>query len=108
MLAVNRICADLVQAILRVTIIQIELDLWCRSMDRSDRANGATMSSTATGKLVRRDCNFYFVGAIRREVVFTVAAEDMTEAWQKFRASSATSNEILFVINTQTEIYLAQ
>ncbi len=108
MLAVKRICADLVQAILSVTIVQIALDLWSRSMDRSDRAIGATMSGTPTGKLVRRECNFYFVGAIRREVVFTVAAEDMTEAWQKFRASPATSVEILFVIKTQTEIYLAQ
>jgi site-specific DNA-methyltransferase (adenine-specific) len=108
MLAVKRICADLVQAILRVTIVQITLDLWSRSMDRSDRANSATISVTATGKLVRRECSFYFVGAIRHEVVFAVAAEDMTEAWQKFRASPATSVEILFVIKTQTEIYLAQ
>ena len=108
MLAVKRICADLVQAILRVTIVQITLELWSRSMDRSDRANSATISVTATGKLVRRECSFYFVGAIRHEVVFAVAAEDMTEAWQKFRASPATSVEILFVIKTQTEIYLAQ
>jgi len=108
MLAVKRVCADLVQAILRVTIVQITLDLWSRSVDRSDRANGATMSGTVTGKLVSRECNFYFVGAIRRDVVFAVAAEDMTEAWQKFRASSATSTEILFVVKTQTEIYLAQ
>ena len=106
MLAVKRICADLVQAILRVTIVQIALDLWSRSMDRSDRANGATMSGSGPSKLVSRECTFYFVGAIRRDVVFTVAAEDMTEAWQKFRASPATSNEILFVIRTETEIFL--
>ena len=29
-LAVERVCADLVQAILRVTIVQIVLDLWSR------------------------------------------------------------------------------
>jgi site-specific DNA-methyltransferase (adenine-specific) len=108
MLAVKRVCADLVQAILLVKIVQIDLDLWSRSVDRSDRANGAMMSGTATGKLVSKECKFYFVGAIRREVVFAVAAIDMTEAWQKFRASSATSTEILFVIKTETEIYLAQ
>ena len=51
MLAVKRICADLVQAILRVTIVQIALDLWSRSMDRSDRANGATMRLKASSSI---------------------------------------------------------
>ncbi len=108
MLAVKRVCADLVQALLFVKIVQIDLDLWSRSMDRSDRANGAMMSGSTTGKLVRRERNFYFVGAIRREVVFEAAAEDMDEAWRRFRASAAGANEILFVIKAETEIYLAQ
>ena len=108
MLAVKRVCADLVQALFFLKILQIDLDLWSRSMDRSDRANGAMMSGSATGKLVRRERNFYFVGAIRRDVVFEAAAQDMDEAWQRFRMSPAAATEILFVIKTETEIYLAQ
>ena len=107
MLAMRRLCADLVQVLLLVEIMQIDLDLCPRSMDRSDRAKSATMSGAATGKLVSRECNFYFVGAIRRDIVFKATAENMTEAWQKFRASSSASAEILFVIKTETEVYLA-
>ncbi|MFZ0736250.1 MAG: site-specific DNA-methyltransferase [Candidatus Acidiferrales bacterium] len=106
-LALQRVCFELVQSIMRVTIVQIRLDLCTRSVDRSDCVNDTTIGGTATGKLVRRECNFYFVGAIRRDVVFAVAAEDMTQAWQKFHASEVASTEILFVVKAETEIYLA-
>ncbi len=105
MLAMRRLCADLVQVLLLVEIMQIDLDLWPRSMDRSDRA---TMSDTPTVKLVSRERKFNFVGSIRRDVVFTVVAEDMADAWRQFRSSAAASIEILFVIKTETEIYLTQ
>lgn len=104
MLAVRRLCADLVQALLFIKIVQIDLDLWSRSMDRSDHA---TMSDTPTVKLVSRERKFNFVGSIRRDVVFAVVAEDMADAWRQFRSSAAASIEILFVIKTETEIYLA-
>jgi site-specific DNA-methyltransferase (adenine-specific) len=105
MLAVRRLCADLVQVFLLVELMKIDLDLWSRSMDRSDRA---TMSDTPTIKLVSRERKFTFVGSIRRDVVFTVVAEDMADAWRQFSSSAAASIEILFVIKTETEIYLAQ
>jgi hypothetical protein len=36
-----------------------------------------------------------------------VAADDLSTAWTSFQASGASSREILFVIKTETEIYLA-
>jgi site-specific DNA-methyltransferase (adenine-specific) len=86
MLAVRRLCADLVQVLLLVEIVQIDLDLWSRSMDRSDRA---TMSDTPTIKLVSRERKFNFVGSIRRDVVFAVVADDMADAWRQFSSSTA-------------------
>ena len=105
MLAIRRICSDLVQVSLIVAIVQFELDLSSRSMDRSDRA---TMNETPTLKLVSRERKFNFVGSIRRDVVFTVVAEDMADAWRQFRSSASAPIKILFVIKTETEIYLAQ
>ena len=61
------------------------------------------MNSSLSGKLVRRDRNFYFVGSHRREVIFSVSAENMEEALQKFQSSPHATTEILFVIKTETE-----
>ncbi|HXN71280.1 MAG TPA: hypothetical protein VN861_01865 [Candidatus Acidoferrales bacterium] len=66
------------------------------------------MSDAPPIRLVRRDRNFHFVAANPREIVFTVAADDMAEAWTRFRSSAASGTEVLFVIKTETEIYLAK
>ncbi len=39
---------------------------------------------------------------------YSVIAEDMAEAVQKFHGSAQAALDILFVIKTETEIYLAQ
>jgi hypothetical protein len=41
-------------------------------------------------------------------VIYSVEAKTLEEAWQNFRASPQAATEILFVIKTETEIYLAQ
>jgi hypothetical protein len=46
--------------------------------------------------------------AHRREVIYSVSAENMEEALQKFQSSPHSAIEILFVIKTETEIYLHQ
>ncbi len=66
------------------------------------------MDTPASGRLVRRERSYYFVGAIRREVIYSVPAATLEEAWQRFRSSAQAGVEILFVIKTETEIYLAQ
>jgi len=103
-LALVRLCSDLVHVQISVICLHFDLDPPPRSVDRS-RSHVIEAPPT---RLVRRERNFHFVGALRREVVFTVAADDMEQAWTSFRASGASSREILFVIKTETEIYLAQ
>ena len=114
-LSLRRVCSDLVQVELSVScmqisasFMQISIDLFSGSMDRSLRTPIRPMDSSHSGKLVRRDRSFYFVGSHRREVIYSVSAENMEEALQKFQSSPHSAIEILFVIKTETEIYLHQ
>jgi hypothetical protein len=58
-------------------------------------------------QLVRQERRFYFIGRNKREVIFTVLATSLEEARQKFRASGNSDSDALFIIKTETEIYLA-
>jgi hypothetical protein len=58
-------------------------------------------------KLVQQERRFYFIGRTKREVIFTVLANSLDEARQKFRASGHPDSDALFIIKTETEIYLA-
>ncbi len=107
-LSLRRLCSDLVHAELSVSSLQISVDLFSGSMDRSLRTPIRPMDSSHSGKLVRRDRSFYFIGTHRREVIYSVSAENMEEALQKFQSSPHSAIEILFVIKTETEIYLHQ
>jgi hypothetical protein len=40
-------------------------------------------------------------------VIFTVLAESLEEAREKFRASGRADSDAVFIIKTETEIYLA-
>lgn len=103
-----RVTDELLFVSMTASCVEIDLDLGERSMDRSVCTGTRAMSALHTGKLVRRERSFYFVGSYRREVVYCVAAENMEEALQKFQGSAQAAMEILFVIKTETEIYLAQ
>ena len=56
-------------------------------------------------QLVQQERRFYFVGRTKREVLFTVLADSLDEARQKFR--NAGNSDSLFIIKTETEIYPA-
>jgi hypothetical protein len=58
-------------------------------------------------QLVQQERRFYFIGRTQREVIFTVLADSLDEARQKFRASGRPDSDALFIIKTETEIYLA-
>src|SRR6202022_58648 len=58
-------------------------------------------------QLVQQERRFYFIGRTKREVIFTVLADSLDEARQKFRASGRSDSDALFIIKTETEIYLA-
>jgi hypothetical protein len=61
-----------------------------------------------TTQLVHRERKYFFVGASQREVVYSVVADSLQEAWTSFRASSSQNLDIFSVIKTETEIYLAR
>jgi hypothetical protein len=105
-LSLRRICSDLVQVEISVSCFQFSLDLFSDSVDRSKDAESLPMTALPT-KLVRTERTFYFIGAMRREVVYSVAAANLDDAWHKFHSSQSAGTEILLVIKSETEIYLA-
>jgi len=107
-LTLARVCAELVVVQIHIDLLEIGLDLYPGSVDRSSNTGTWAMGTAASGKMVRRERNYYFVGMHRREVIFSVAASTIEDAWQQFRASPEAGTEILFVIKAETEIYLAQ
>jgi site-specific DNA-methyltransferase (adenine-specific) len=104
----GRITDELLFVSMTAACLTIDLDLSERSMDRSVGTGTRAMNALISGKLVRRERSFYFVGTFRREVIYSVTAENMEEAVEKFHGSAQAATEILFVIKTETEIYLAQ
>ena len=76
-----------------------------RSLDRSASASKRSMSPQL--QLVQQERRFYFVGRTKREILFTVLADSLDEARQKFRNAGHPDSDALFIIKTETEIYLA-
>src|SRR6266481_2374968 len=58
-------------------------------------------------QLVQQERRFYFIGRTDRRVIFSVLADSLDEARQKFRASGRPDSDALFIIKTESEIYLA-
>jgi site-specific DNA-methyltransferase (adenine-specific) len=130
-LAVRRLCSNLVQVDLSFTCIEFFLDPQPLSEDRSDRASPrSVISSVARNlsalcvnvtqpvsesrnqshlppqlQLVQQERRFYFIGRTDRRVIFSVLADSLDDARQKFRASGHPDSDALFII--KTEIYLA-
>jgi site-specific DNA-methyltransferase (adenine-specific) len=112
-LSLRRICSNLVHAQISLTSLHISLDPQPLSEDRSVSAfsspkNRAAQSSTmsAQPKLVQHTRHFYFVGRTNREVIFSTEATSLDDARQKFQASGHSPSDALFIIKTETEIYL--
>ena len=124
-LSLRRLCSNLVQVDLSVSCFEFSLDLDSDRMDRSkcDVARGLCSgrftrpSSSGTQRsptemppqlqLVQQERRFYFIGRTDRRVIFFVLADSLDEARQKFRASGRSDSDALFIIKTETEIYLA-
>ncbi len=111
LLALRRILNELVVVRFAVESRQIDLDLAMRSVDRSGWGQVQELSKMPDGSsptLVHRERKFFFVGLLEREVIYSVVAETLEEAWHLFRSSSKRETPIFSVIKTETEIYLAQ
>jgi site-specific DNA-methyltransferase (adenine-specific) len=106
-LSLRRICADLVQVEISVSCATFSLDLVSDPMDRSNSASNRALAMCAEAKLVHQELHFYFVGQTKREVIFSVLATSLDDAWHKFRAAGKSESDAIFIIKTETEIYLA-
>ena len=58
-------------------------------------------------KLVQQERRFYFIGRTDRRVLFSVLASSLEDAHQKFLSAGHSASDALFIIKTETEIYLA-
>jgi site-specific DNA-methyltransferase (adenine-specific) len=108
---IRRICSELAQVEISLSCFQFSLDPVPDPMDRSNSAisdapTGADKMSGRT-QLVQQERRFYFIGRTKREVIFSVLADSLEDARQKFRASGCSDSDALFIIKTETEIYLA-
>jgi site-specific DNA-methyltransferase (adenine-specific) len=99
-LSLRRICSNLVHATLSVTTLTISLDPQRRSEDRS-RCVPSSL------QLVQQECRFYFIGRAKREVIFSALAPTIEDAREKFRRAGHPESDVIFIIKTETEIYLA-
>jgi site-specific DNA-methyltransferase (adenine-specific) len=106
-LALVRICSDLVQVEISLSCLHFDLDLHARSMDRSNHAPNRAARMTHDLQLVQQERRFYFIGRDDRRVIFSTPADSLDEARAKFRASGRPDSDALFIIKTETEIYLA-
>jgi hypothetical protein len=58
-------------------------------------------------QLVQQECRFHFIGRHNRTVIFSVQAPTLDDALQQFRNSGHSPNDALFIIKTETQIFLA-
>jgi site-specific DNA-methyltransferase (adenine-specific) len=106
-LSLRRLCSDLVHVQISAFSLHFDLDPPSRSMDRS--ISDANCAARVPGplQLVQQERRFYFIGRADRRVIFSTLANSLDEARAQFRASGASDSDALFIIKTETEIYLA-
>jgi site-specific DNA-methyltransferase (adenine-specific) len=106
-LGVVRLFAEIVCVRFDARSLGSTLDVRAVFMDRSElQVDRPEMLPSS--KLVHKECKYLFVGLHEREVVYSVVAQSLDEAWAQFQASPRSCEQILSVIKTETEIYLAQ
>jgi site-specific DNA-methyltransferase (adenine-specific) len=106
-LALTRMCLELFAVRVAVRLVETSLDLFAGFVDRSGSVSDGLGTPRQT-RLVYRESKFFFVGSHRREVIYAVVAANLHEAWKCLKSSPASAEEIISIIKTETEIYLAQ
>ncbi len=106
-IALARFVGETIKVLMFAGFYGTGLDLRTCFMDRSTQ-QVATAEMAPSAKLVHQERKYYFVGSFRREVIYTVIAPSIEEAWKEFLSSSHSKEEVISVIKTETEIYLAQ
>jgi site-specific DNA-methyltransferase (adenine-specific) len=105
-LSLRRICSDLVQVKLSVGSCEFSVDRAADPVDRSNCVNPLA-EMTSQLQLVQQERRFYFIGRAQHEIIFSVAAESLEEAREKFRTAGHADSDAIFIIKAETEIYLA-
>jgi len=106
-LTLARLCGELFAVRVAVWFVETSLDLFAGFVDRSESVS-PSVETPAQSRLVYRESKFFFVGSYRREVIYTVVAPTLEEAWKCFRSSPQSGEDVISIIKTETEIYLAQ
>jgi len=113
-LSFRRICSNLVRLEISVACVQFSVDPPSDSVDRSCSGRSSDRQASASKRcmspqlqLVQQERRFYFVGRTKREILFTVLADSLDEARQKFRNAGNSDSDALLIIATETSIYLA-
>jgi len=124
-LSLGRLCSNLVQLEISVAYFHFSVDPPTDPMDRSKcaRVKKVVIPSAPEGpafrsfaidacmqpqlQLIQQERRFYFIGRTKREILFTVLADSIDEARQKFHNAGHPDSDALFIIKTETEIYLA-
>jgi len=128
-LTTQRLSSELVQIALSLTTIQFSLDPVSDPVDRSCRASQCSGRSldrsvarptpqrakpfnridrvTPQLQLVQQECRFHFIGRHNRAVIFSVLAPTLDDALQQFRSHGHSDSDALFIIKTETQIFLA-
>ncbi len=110
-LTTQRLSSELVQVALSLTTIQFSLDPVSDPVDRSKwalaRGEIRAAQMSASLQLVQQERRFYFIGRTKREVIFSVLAPTLDAALQQFRSHGHSDSDALFIIKTETQIFLA-
>jgi len=77
-----------------------------RSLDRCASASERS-SMPVQLQLVQHECRFYFIGRHNRAVIFSVLAPTLGDAIEQFRSHGHSDSDALFIIKTETQIFLA-
>ena len=114
-LTARRLCSELAQVSISVYSLHFSLDLFPRSVDRSDHGScsGRSLDRFFSApmppqlQLVQQELRFYFIGRHDRRILFSVQAASLDEAQQKFQAAGHSPSDALLIIQTETQIFLA-
>ena len=110
-LTLQRITSNLIRVQLSLATIHFSIDLSGDSVDRScsGRTSGQPSETPVPFQLqlVQQECRFHFIGRHNREVIFSVDAVSLDVAREKFRASGRHDSDALFIVKTETQIFLA-
>jgi site-specific DNA-methyltransferase (adenine-specific) len=101
------LCSNLVQVALSLSLVEISFGSFDFSIDPLSDPVDRSKCVSSSVQLVQRELRFYFIGRADRRVIFTVLADSLEDAFQKFRSSGFSSSDALFIIKTETSIYLA-